>query len=84
MAEHALHQGGARFGAAIAAIGKALAAGVGVGQFALVGPLAAFHQGVDVGAIGPFGIGKHPKRSGFHIPAHLGRIGQRMGADEIL
>ena len=83
MAEHALHQGGARFGAAIAAIGKALAAGVGVGQFALVGPLAAFNQVVDVGAIGPFGIAVHAQGSDLQSAAVLLLVGQGMAADGV-
>ena len=70
-------------GLAVEAVGEALAVLVGVGEFVFVAPGAAVDELVDVRAVGPFGVGEHAEAGGLHVEAHLGRVAQRMGADEV-
>ena len=69
---------------AIAAIGKALAACIAVGEFVFVLPAALLNEVIHIGAIGPIGIAKDTQAGGFHIDPALGHVGQGMLANEVL
>ena len=82
--ERVLQQCGLLHRLALEAVGKTLAAGIGLGEFVLVVPAAVLDQMVDVRAIGAVGIAEHAQRRRFQIAMVRGLIGQRVLANEIL
>ena len=71
-------------GDAVAPESKAFAAGVGLGNFALVVPAAALDQVVHVGAVRAFGIAVHAQCGDFQGAAVFFLVGQRVLADPVL
>ena len=79
-----MQQGVIAHGLALAAIGKAFALSEGIAQFVFVFPATRIHQVVDIGAVGAFGVAKHPQRCGLKVAPMLGLISQRMFAHKVL
>ncbi len=66
--------------AAIGAVGERLAAYVGLGQFILVVPARLVDHVVDVGPIGPIGVGEDAQCRFLDAAAVLLDVGERVGA----